>query len=308
MLEIWGGLFRPPHFFMDLNLVRLIIPLNLQSLHAIMPLTCGKGAVFEEALRAACCLTDTPNCPDCLSSPSCSAPFLISRGLSNDPDLVRRHQKPGLPFVFKTIPQIKHESPQLGLTLLGAATSHLPMFLKALGRLSVKPVCDELVALDYQDTPISIKLSSPDFDLLPILAAADLLALHSHCFSCCKRIRIDLLTPLRLTRDGRELNRLEPVFFIRSLLRRISSLAAYYGGGVDQELFRMLSELAANVALLDFAPSQKATADFQRGVLGSFELSGPFDELGPYLALGSILHLGKGASFGMGSFAVTPLD
>jgi len=107
-------------------------------------------------------------------------------------------------------------------------------------------------------------------------------------------------------RDGRELNRFDPVFFIRSLLRRLSSLAAYYGEGVDTDHFRYLAGLAGEVRLLRQAVVRDTVAQ-GRGISGSYELQGPFAELGPLLCLGGLVHLGKGVSYGQGAFDVTPI-
>jgi hypothetical protein len=290
---------------MDLNLVRLHISLAPQAVSGIAPLLTGKGAGFEEALRTVCCVHQNQSCHTCPASGTCVASALIARQLSQDPELVRRYQKPGLPFVFYAHSGIADRDYSLGLNLLGTACGHLPLFLKALNQLTGQTACIGLVACDYQNVTVPLDYICPETaDNLPVLAVADLLALYSHRFSCCKRIRLDLLSPLRLTRDGRELTKLEPHYFIRSLLRRISSLTVYYGGGVDQELFQHLAQRATSVLLVRQLPS-KTAGSFLRGVTGSFELAGPFDELGPFLALGEQVHLGKGAAFGMGDFAVT---
>ncbi len=291
---------------MDLNLVRLHISLRPQAVPSILSLLTGKGARFEEALRTVCCTHKDSSCHSCPSSGTCAVPALIARQLSQDPELVRRYQKPGLPFVFYAHSDTDARHVSVGLNLLGTAGDHLPLFLKALHHLTGQEACDRLSACDYQDVAVQLDHVCPETaDNLPVLAASDLLALYSHRFSCCKRIRLDLLSPLRLTRDGRELTRLEPDYFIRSLLRRISSLAVYYGGGVDQELFRYLAQRAASVSLIRQLPFLQSAAKHLRGVTGSFELAGPFEELGPFLALGEQVHLGKGAAFGMGNFAVT---
>ena len=299
-----------PYFFMDLNLIKLNISLVPQAIAVITPFLNGKGAVFEEALRKVCCVYTNKSCHCCPTSATCAAPALIARQLSQDPDLVRRYQKPGLPFVFYARSDKDDRDSSLGLNLLGTACGHLSLFLKALNQLAGIDVCCGLTVYDYQNMPISLDYTCLEAaDNLPILATADLLALYSYRFSCCKRIRLDLLTPLRLTRDGRELTRLEPHYFIRSLLRRLSSLAVYYGGGVNLEQFRYLSELAASVVLVRQLSADTATSSqLQRGITGSFELTGPFDELGPFLALGEHVHLGKGAAFGMGAFTVSVVD
>lgn len=290
---------------MDLNLIRLHISLAPQAVTGIAPLLTGKGASFEEALRKVCCVHQNQSCPICPIACSCVAPPLISRQLSQDPELLRRYQKPSLPFIFYAGSDLDGPDPLLSLNLLGKACAHLSLFLKTLNQLTGQDACIGLTASDYQNSLVQLDHVCPDTaDNLPVLATADLLALYSHRFSCCKRIRLDLLSPLRLTRDGRELTRLEPHYFIRSLLRRISSLAVYYGGGVDLELFQHLAQRATLVSLVRQLPS-KTAGSLLRGVTGSFELTGPFDELGPFLALGEQVHLGKGAAFGMGNFAVT---
>jgi len=289
---------------MDLNLVRLHISLTPQAVQDSVLLLSGKGAGFEDALRSVCCVQKNQSCPICPIASNCVVPSLISRQLSHDPELVRRYQKPGLPFVFCELSDIDHHNGALGLNLLGTACGHLSLFLKSLNKLTATDACSCLTAFDYQDGAVQLDQAYPEAaDNLPVLAAADLLRLYSHRFSCCKKIRLDLLTPLRLIRDGRELSRLDPQHFIRTLLRRISSLAVYYGGGVDLEYFRYLAQSAASVSLVRQLPS-KTTGVLQRGITGSYELTGPFEELGPFLTLGEQLHLGKGAAFGMGAFAV----
>ncbi len=294
---------------MDLNLIRLHITLAPQAVQAVAPLLGGKGAGFEEALHAVCCVQKNQSCLICPIAGSCAVPSLFSRQLSHDPELVRRYQKPGLPFTFYADSNKGDRNSLLGLNLLGRACGHLSLFLDALNQLAGQDVCLGLSASDYQNSLVHIDHTSTEtVDNLPVLAAADLLALYSHRFSCCERIRLDLLSPLRLIREGRELTRLEPHYFIRSLLRRISSLAVYYGGGVDQELFRHLAQRAASVSLVRQLPVTQTFGNHLRGVNGSFELAGPFDELGPLLVLGEQLHLGKGAAFGMGNFAISAVD
>ncbi|MDK9718797.1 MAG: CRISPR system precrRNA processing endoribonuclease RAMP protein Cas6 [Trichlorobacter sp.] len=290
---------------MDLNIIKLHISLASQADSGLEPILTGKGAGFEDALRTVSCVHKNQSCTICQTSGTCVVPALIARHLSQDPDLVRRHQKPGLPFVFYAHSDVNDHDSTLGLNLLGSACGHLPLFLKALNTLTGQDACIRLTASDYQNVAVELDHVCPETaDNLPVLAAADLLTLYSHRFSCCKRIRLDLLSPLRLKRDGHELSRFEPHYFIRSLLRRISSLAVYYGGGVNQELFRHLAQRATSVSLVRQLPS-KSMGSLLRGVTGSFELAGPFDELGPFLALGEQVHLGKGAAFGMGSFVVT---
>ena len=290
---------------MDLNLVRLSILIESHAWSDITPLLTGRGAAFEEALRMVCCTLKRQSCHRCHLLQSCSATLLVARQLSKDPELVRQHQKPGLPFIFSRHTYGNQENRLIDLTVLGTACSYLPLFIKALQQLYSHSICSGLTAYDYQNEAVALELDCLDTNTnLPVLASADLLTQSTHRFNCCERVRLDLTTPLRLMKDGREQSCFNPQHFIRSLLRRLSSLAVYYGDRIDQEQFRKLAELSASVRLVRQL-SGTVGDNSLRGVTGSFELTGPFDELGPYLAFGEYLHLGKGAAFGMGAFEVS---
>lgn len=294
---------------MDLNIVKIELGSFSDAIPALTPLVSGKGAAFENALRHVSCLKKNGTCSQCSERETCSGALLVARELSNDLDLVRRHQKPGIPYVFQAIHDTGEDALKLGIILLGPATTQLPLFLKALDHVVGQPCFCTLSAFDYQQDPVILHFENDEVTgNIPVLAVNDLIALYRHHFSSCCRIRLDLKSPLRLVRDGRELNRLEPIFFIRSLLRRISALAAYYGGGADPEFFRYLSRLAEEVRLSRTFAEQDGYPETLREITGSFEMSGPFDELGPMLVVGGMLHVGKGAAYGKGAFEVTPIS
>jgi len=227
---------------------------------------------------------------------------LCSRQLSADPETVRLHQKPALPFVFD-LPLQAGSSSVTNLLLAGPSISFMPLFCRVVARHSGLSQFSEITAMNYQGEQTGINLKSGDN--LPVLSTADLLDIRSPEFAACSGVRVAIHTPLRLVSAGRELTRFCPVVFTRSLLRRLSSLAAYYGSGADPEQFRRLADMAGRLSA-----SKSYSIDFlsaKRGVTGCFDLYGPLAELGPYLALGSLFHLGKGAAFGMGRFDVSPL-
>ncbi|MBV5350110.1 hypothetical protein JZU71_02825, partial [bacterium] len=93
-------------------------------------------------------------------------------------------------------------------------------------------------------------LQDGDIGNIPVLAAEEFMALNAASFSSIERVSVGLLSPLCLVRDTRQLNRFDPVFFIRTMLRRISSMLAYYGGCVAYEQFCALAELAGEVKLV----------------------------------------------------------
>lgn len=295
---------------MELNLVKLVIEVRPEFFSLLAPLVSGKGAAFEEAIRHVCCTQGNASCHRCSFFPFCPAIILTAKELSLNPDMVRRHQKPALPYVFKRMDLQKSEKAAIGLTLFGPACSHLSTVLAAVDQMVAGKHCfNSIAALDYQDTVVPFDLTDlSGISTMPVLAASELLAQHGHRFTNCKRVQLLLQTPVRIVKEMRELNRFEPVIFCRSILRRISSLAAYYGdAGINYDLFRYLIECSQDIRLVKVSDCCKSEFSSLRGVSGCYELLGPFDELGPFLYLGSLMHVGKRSSYGMGAFDITPI-
>lgn len=228
---------------------------------------------------------------------------LCGRELSSDPELLRRHQKPGLPFVFSMPADGSSD-----LLLAGPSISCIPDFINAVTVLADLNSPPPFISLDYKDNPSPVCLpgKSGIEDGISVLSAAALMDMATPAYCGCKEISLEISTPMRLVNDGRELNRFDPVRLSRGVLRRVSSMAAYFGRAPDPELFRHLSSIAGSVVCVESrCLGNKASAG--RGVSGIFKVAGRFDELGPYLQLGSLFNLGKGASFGMGQFHASPL-
>ncbi len=261
---------------MDLNIVRLRIPLAAPYEQRLVTALSTQRAAIEQHLANLC-----------------------RRTLSSDPELVRRHQKPGLPFVL-SVPCCG----VLDCLLAGPAIAELPAVVATVTDLAGMPHPPQLFALDYQG---DVVLQRPRGGAeLPVLSLAGLLDLATPRYTACHCLQVQLQTPLRLMAEGRELRRFEPVRFARGVLRRFSSLVAHYGAAGNPETFIRLAELAGGMRLVDARPLPAPQG--QRGVLGSFTLQGPCDALGPLLDIGALLHLGKGASFGMGAFQIRPLS
>lgn len=272
---------------MNLNIVKLQIKLSAPCDPSSLPFLAGRGGVFEESLR----------------SPDCPSATLFSREPSSDAELLKRHQKPALPYAFACTAF----ADIFTLTLFGPAVNSLPLMLNALKRIGALSRIAEIHVVDYQGHGTELCFDAEGNPLnLTILEAAELIDISASLYKCCREIRLDMLTPLRLLRDGRELARFEPGQFIRSMLRRLSSMIAYYGEGCDPDCFREMSLLASDVCMKNSAAAL-LPAGFQRGVMGSYCLSGSFEALAPWLALGSLMNLGKGATYGMGSFRLSSL-
>lgn len=287
---------------MDLNLIRLQLLVSARATDAFQPLVSGQGCSFEAALLRTCCRTALSDCATCRACDDCQAYILLARRLSPDPDLVRQHQKPGLPYLFS---HPATPTSAVCLTLFGLACDALPLFIKALATLTGEQVSSRLQAFDYQAQLLQLQLQADgQCSNLPLLSLAELYEQQRSRFVGCRSVEVVVQTPLRLRHQGRELQHLQPAVFIRSLLRRLTSLAAYYGNAGDADYFSAMAARADQVRLV----AQYPVPAPQRGICGRYHLQGPLEEFGPYLALGSLVHLGKGAAYGQGRFTVKRLD
>jgi hypothetical protein len=141
----------------------------------------------------------------------------------------------------------------------------------------------------------------------PIVAAMPVIP------ACPPWLRVNLVSPLRLTRDGAVFGprRFPPGALVGNLVRRVSMLANFFGETPLETDFRRLKALWEGLVTHEpmLVPAdQKRWSASQRqeldagGIIGSFVLDmRGREELFPYLWLGQWIHAGKGTVMGMGA-------
>lgn len=261
----------------------------------------ARASIFEGGLKKHLCRQLKTDCNICEDRQSCSFTALCGRQLSTDPELVRLHQKPGVPFIFSPPVSDTHHDTCFGLLLLGQAINHADDLITFFHKLAGGNQKLDVYAENYQQELMQLKnnTQADDYDF-PVLSARTMLDLWAPVFICCYRIKVTFKSPLRLLHKGCELKHFIPQLFIKSALRRVTALAAYYGEPMQMQQVQSFLQAAANIKLV----SSQADQTSQRGVSGQFIMEGQFAELGPLLKLTGMLQLGKGASYGMGSFEV----
>lgn len=249
---------------------------------------------------------------DCLHEPSWwEATF--GQQLSPDPEAVRRYQKPPLPFVFD-LPALqigRRGAVEFGLTLVGSAVNQLTAYILALRLLFADEAflarfparLEAITALDAAGSRTLLWRDGgePQLSEVPLVAATQLtdreLAMPDH-------LHLEILTPLRLLQDGRPCR--EPGFSLlaRSLMRRVSALAYYYGGEELDMEFRWLAERSESVATVRSELCWSEWGGGVQGVVGRIAFRGELLDFLPFFRLGERLHAGKGASFGLGRYSI----
>ncbi len=301
---------------MEFNLVHLAITVrseNVSGLAAALPLL---GSSFATTCRNLVCRFPVRVCNFCPLVESCPWYLVFGQKLSTDPAELKRHQKPALPFMFSfpvlPLPAESGTEIQCGLVVVGRAIPQLTMLLDGFAELLASAACPDPAEItsvgsrDYQGTlqPLSDGGGIRHPKNLVVLSSSGLLECRVWVGAT---LDIRLLSPLRLFDNGHLLDRFDFSLFARSLMRRVSSLAYYYGAYESNCDFKALSCQARAVTCSD-SNFSSATDKGRKmsGINGYGSFRGDFSGIMPFLVLGLYMHAGKGASFGMGMYEMIP--
>ncbi len=301
---------------MDLNLLHLVFSLTVDGTPGDRFDLFDLFRRFPARFREVTCGRTTP-CDGCPETTGCPWFPLLGQQLSTDPEAVRRHQKPPLPFIFgiPLLPPGEHPAAdsEVSLTLVGSAVNHAADFIRALERCVTEDRCgcNRLITIDgvssrgvYGERSLLRMTRRGELTGdLRILAGDDIAGKSA---PDKENVPVTFQTPFRQLREGRLFRTLDCSAFLRGVIRRVSSLVATYGGGETDADFRELAGLSRGIQLQQNALHFTAgTPPNRGGVQGSVILSGDLEPFLPYLFLGEYLHAGKGASWGFGRYELT---
>jgi len=281
--------------------------------------------VFGRALKKVVCALKRQECKQCLLNKSCIYALVFETSLAIEPKEDSRISEPPHPFVIE--PPLtnmtefnKGDLFECSLTLFGDVNNGFPYFVYAFdqmgktglgrrvngkrGAFSLKEILGGK-RLVYSGNDKKLNLS----DSVDVLKIPHIDRRGNGKF----RIRVKLETPFRLKFEKRIMSDLPFHVFTRAMLRRVSSLLEYYGGGEPELDYRGLVERARDIRIVD---SHIEWFDWERysfrqklrmpmgGMVGSIIYEGELDEYIPLLEFCSKVNLGKNTSFGLGKVTI----
>lgn len=298
----------------DLDFVRIECDVTTDSTAQLTALLYDGLRNFEVHFKSSSCPTLHEACPSCREHDACPYWIVFSQILSSDPEIVRRHQKPPLPFSLY-ISEINGTDATVtaGLVVVGSAVNYIDLFHMALLRTIEEYVSAELNAakrplrsfcLDYQGVRHEVSRGILFSDSVILLSGQYVLQNSVHTDT----IRISLTSPLRLLCNGSIIHVFDFAAFFRSQMRRCSSFCAYYGSGELDLDFGQLSARAQTVTVFDdqilYSQPRWSKRQNKGGLIGSAECSGLVEPMSALLFLGSYFNAGKGATFGSGHYEI----
>jgi hypothetical protein len=302
---------------MEFNLIKLVLTIkidtNITDPYALFKI---RGEVRDAFRRVVKC--QNGECEACRASADCPYNQNFSQLLSIDKSALQRFQKPSLPFIFEfpLLPPAPNRGTiiECGLILAGAAINHLNLYLEAFrlllkgwgGRKIFKGNLVSIATCDYHGGKEIVMVDSAKIvnERLHLLSAFEIPMVRSLDNN---QVTLSFLTPLRLIQNGKPVKELPFAVLIRSLLRRVSSLAYYYGGEELQLHYKWLSEQSAMVETVHdelcwHVPTGDSGRDRLSGLIGTVTYGGNLSDYHLLLLVGEYFHLGKGAAFGLGQF------
>lgn len=134
-------------------------------------------------------------------------------------------------------------------------------------------------------------------------------ALPYHCLPDVSQLHIQMLTPLRIRRNGNLLEELDFTTIIRNIARRIEMITERYGGWCDQLEIGRILELSGDVSVIRqkteilnmerYSNRLGKKMDFS-GLVGDIWFEGDLTPFVPWLYAAQIVHFGRNTTFGMG--------
>lgn len=299
---------------MDLLLNRLEFILRLHSDQRADHIMEHLKRTFRGAFREKTCRYGG-KCECCESSSICPFMLVFGQTLSADPDALRKYQKPPLPFVFELrqdpARMKRGDLLKLSLVLAGSATNHVQVICTALIDVFQSFTDISLAGIGSVDcsgfsNPLLTANDGISFGRLATLTVEDILAVSA---LPPDHVILHFLTPLCMLQDGTAIREFSFPKFITSLLRRISSIAFYYGGIVLELDYKRLSALSRETSVVESNIIYSGRTGWKKeGLVGSCVVTGDLSEFHPLLLLGEYLHCGKGAAYGMGSYEIVRSD
>jgi hypothetical protein len=277
--------------------------------------------VFGRALKNVVCALKKNECGQCLLNRQCVYALVFENAPFTELPEGARIANPPHPFVIE--PPLDTETHFLSgspfafrLLLFGDVNNSLPYFIYAFeqtGKIGIgrrvngkrgEFVLEEVRSEDQSiysalDQKISMEKAFGDLNFGTVDISPDKIL----------KLRIRMVTPLRLKFENRLRAQLPFHILVRAMLRRVSSVFNAFGDGEPGLDYRGMVERAKDVRIVDeelnwfdwerysFRQDQKM---LMGGIVGSVTYEGRLGEFMPLVNICSKIHLGKQTTFGLG--------
>jgi hypothetical protein len=297
---------------MDFDLADIVIKVACLDSDALCRKFAVSGREFAAACRGTVCDTPLQDCSTCFKQGQCEWHYIFSQSFSDNPLVQKRYQKPPLPFAFAFPRPDNQQQParekfvEFRLVMLGRAISSLAMLLEGFRHLLDNVMFEgcRVESAGSRDLQGNIRWFNRNNGRdccgeLSLLSSGWIMESEPDS----ARVDIELISPVRLLNNGKPAYEFSFSQFTRTVMRKVSALAYYYGDyefDIDfAELSKQMEEISIDKESFSYRNDGKLS-----GVIGSGIYEGVPGGMMPFLRLGSYFNVGKLSAFGMGQFRV----
>lgn len=283
--------------------------------------------IFGLALKKVVCALKKQECADCLLAPRCIYPTVFELPVrQGQPAGTKRVVRPPHPYVIeppddKKTHYSRGDSLNFTLLLFGAANDNIAYFIYAfdqmgdigIGKSINSKRASFLLMKVSANEHIIYKKSEGKIQQKPVLEDLRLEEITTSDNSADIDVEIELITPLRLKYQN-SLNAELPFHVLtRAMLRRVSSLFEYHGGGEPSLDYMGLIRRAKQIEIKESHikwydwrrySNRQEQAMMMGGMIGRITYRGQIAEYITLLRVCEKLHIGKQTSFGLGKIIV----
>ncbi len=267
---------------------------------------------IEWQFKKIACITIKRACDVCAVRKGCIVAFLFSPlyWFEGKKDCLSGSLP--LPWVPRYPEDISSPEFSLEITLIGRkAIGLFPYWFVALDRLGKTKHPRFTVISAASDTEEGTRLL---YDATGETVVADPGRTPPRTFAGARRLRMEIVTPLRLFERKQPI--LEPAFhhISESAYRRAEALAQWYGESPLPEAGQRRAQNSRVIVSrrlvwqerVAFSRRQKETVSLG-GLVGSLELEGELEPFGELLGIGELVGIGKGTALGLGRYRIAAI-
>ncbi len=279
--------------------------------------------IFGHALKKVVCALKKHDCADCLLSDRCIYPTVFEiPATTGEATGRKRIAQPPHPYVIEPPADTQTRYAQgdtltFSLLLFGAACENLPYFIYAFEQIGSSGIGKRIdgrrgtFSLQQVRTESGLVYDNADGKIRKPAEKTEIYdeTLLNESDPGLYDVELQLVTPLRLKYQNDFQADLPFDVLTRTMLRRISSLFQYHGGGEPKLDYRGLVARAKNVAVKESHISwydwrrysnRQEQAMMMGGMVGKILYENVPGEYWPLLRFCELAHLGKATTFGLG--------
>ncbi len=286
-------------------------------------------SLFGMSLRRIVCVTQQPDCHQCMLSANCAYSYLFETAPPADANRMRRYTTIPHPFVIKNTPSekklCKGQIFDFEMVLIGKGNEYLPYIMQSLIRAGMLGIHREKSKFTLQTVSCQLPGADQTWQTLWQKGQSQITKVQRMktlipCPPVQEQVTIHFKTPFRFIQQGKPLRPSKLAFhhLYRSLSRRIAMLA-YFHNNIDLELnYKANIKKAEAVKIISgelhwtewerYSARQK-TVMKMGGITGEIVIDLlSYKDLWPMLWLGQYTHAGKATSMGLGEFKLELIE